>query len=205
MKKKNYLLIFMIVVISFICSGCNGDVTRALREDGFTYNDKDFKCSAFFPANKEDIAYEKVKFFTDAYFVNEDGKLYEINLSTPFASLENCKDAQVTFSIKAIMDDKIAKGFDNKYYSLVGDSKVPKYSEITSSDNNYSTYHILLQQDDVVKVITVDQSNGIYYILRTDGNVYSYTIKKGDRNTAPTVTSSSIAYNQNDFGERIVD
>ena len=31
-----------------------------------------------------------------------------------------------------------------------------------------------------MKVVTANSSTGIYYVLKTDGNVYSYTISKDD-------------------------
>ena len=74
-----------------------------------------------------------------------------------------------------------------------------------SNDNNYLIYQLLLQDDSVVKVTTVDSGNGLYYILLTDGNVYSYTIKRADRNAPPTISGTSIVYNKSTFGERIID
>ena len=204
MKKNKCLKLLVVVFIALICCGCNGDVTRGLRGEGFQYNDKDFKCSPFFKNGKNE-AVEKIKFFTDSYFINEEGKIYEMSLSNQFSSLENCREAQTSIMVKAIMDDVIVKGYDNKYYSLTNKSEVAAYSEIPATDNNYLIYQLLLLEDNVLKVSTVDSNAGLYYSLRTDGNIYAYTIKKGDKDKPPTITSSSIAYNQNDYGERIVD
>lgn len=195
-----------IIMILILCTGCDGDVTRELRRDGFQDSEKKFICSPFFPANKEDVNYEKVKFMTANHIVNQDGKLYEYSASNQFSSSENCREAQVYFSVKAIMDGNVAKGFDNKYYALTASSNNQSlYSEIRSNDNNYLIYQLLLQDDSVVKVTTVDSGNGLYYILLTDGNVYSYTIKRDDRNAPPTISGTSIVYNKSTFGERIID
>lgn len=205
MCRKMILLSFIFLVALF-CTGCDGDITRALRRDGFQNSDKKFICSPFFPKNKDDVDYEKIKFMTSNHIVNQDGKLYEYSASNLFSSSENCIEARAFFSVKAIMDDTIAKGFDNKYYSLSsGSNNQSLYSEIRSNDNNYYIYQLLLQDDSVVKVTTVDSGGGLYYVLKTDGNIYLYTIKKNDRNSLPMIIGSSIVYNQSSYGERIID
>ena len=63
---------------------------------------------------------------------------------------------------------------------------------------------MLLKDIDIVKVTTVDSSNGIYYVLKTDGNIYSYKVSKADRDAPLTVSEMSIVYNESQYG-RIID
>ena len=207
MKKKFYIKYVFIILIIAICTGCNGDVTRSLRGIGYQYNDKVFNCSPFFPKDKDDVNYEKVMFFTASHLINKDGKVYEISLGNEFSSGQNCRVAQTGFSVKAIMDGVVAKGFDNKYYSLTASgSNQTLYSEITNRDNNYQIYYLLLRDDSVLKVTTLDSNAGTYLVLSTDGNIYLYTIKKtNSKDVPPTIGRTSIAYSKNDYGERIVD
>ena len=204
--KSKMVLMSLIFLFLLFCTGCDGDITRELRRDGFQDSEKKFVCTPFFPQNKEDVNYEKIKFMTANHIVNQDGKLYEYSASNQFSSSENCREAQAYFSVKAIMDGIIAKGFDNKYYSLSNSSNNQSlYGEIRSNDNNYLVYQLLLQDDSVIKVTTVDSGNGLYYVLKTDGNIYLYTIKKTDRNSLPVITGTTVVFNQSTYGERIVD
>ena len=81
------------------------------------------------------------------------------------------------------------------------------YSEITTSDENYSLYDLLLKPDDILKVVSgkSDNNNQSYYVLKKNGNVYNYTITKADRNTPPVITNTTIFYSQGDFGGQIID
>ena len=94
---------------------------------------------------------------------------------------------------------------DNKYYYLTSQNNVTQYSEVTATDNSYYIYDLLLKGDDVIKVVTGDSSTGLYYVLKTDGNVYGYIVTQADRNSPPAITSSTIAYNQEDYGGKIID
>ena len=97
------------------------------------------------------------------------------------------------------MDNKIIKGEDDKYYYLEAQNNVPSYTEVPDTDNSYEVYDLLLKDSDVIKVITANSSTGEYYILKTDGNIYSHTITKKDHNTPPQVTAISTVYNKNDY------
>lgn len=203
MKRIFKISIIMSFVLLF-CSACDGDVTRDLRHDGFTVGGE-FICSSFFPENKDDTSYEKIKYLTGTHIVTSEGKLYEINLGQTYANKMNCKLADTQITVKAIFDNKIIKGTDNKYYYLVGENSVSPYTAVTSGDNSYDIYDLLLKGEDVVKAQTANSNTGNYYVLKTDGNVYSITIQKADRNSPATIVSTSVIYNKNDYGNTIID
>ena len=180
--------LFIVIFLIGICCGCNGNTTRDIRHAGFNMSGN-FKCSNFFPKDKEDVNYEKILYMTDSRIINTDGKIYELSLSQPFSNGENCKEADTAITVKAILDSSIIKGTDNKYYYLVGQNSVPSYMEIPNTDNSYAIYDLVLKEEDVVKVITADSSAGIYYVLKRDGNVYSYEITRANHQAPPAITT----------------
>ncbi len=200
MKKKMFLLIIVII----LCTACNGNVTRDIRHSGFTVGNK-FNCSRFFPKNKDDTSYEKIAYMTGTHIINDEGKLYEISLGQPFANKENCKEADTSIKVKALLNWDIVKGSDGKYYYLSTQNNVAMYSEITISDHSYYLYDLLLKDDDVVRVITADGSAGLYYILKTDGNIYGNVIVAPNYNSLPQLVSTQIVFSKSDYGSRIVD
>lgn len=204
MRKINIKYIILFLVVGACCCGCNGNITRDIRHGGFSIAGT-FECSMFYPKNKEDVNYEKIRFMTDSHVINTDGKIYELSLSQKFANNENCKEANTSILVKAIMDGSIIKGIDNKYYYLVGKNDVVSYSEVPNTDNSYYIYDLLLKDDDIVKVITADSSLGIYFILKTDGNVYSYQITKADYNSPPVVSTVSVVYDKLAYDSNIID
>lgn len=201
MKKR---LFVVLVLIIFLCSACNGNVTRDLRHAGFSVGDK-FKCSYFYPNSKNDTGYKKVKYLTNSNIVDEDGNIYDLSLGQVYSNKENCKKSDTSIKVKAIYDNKIIKGMDNKYYYLVSENSVPSFSEVLNTNNSYELYDILLKDNDVVKVITANSSTGIYYVLKTDGNVYSYTISKDDYNSPLKVTGTKIIYDKSNYDSKIID
>lgn len=202
MKKIKFVILAVLVLVC--CSACNGTITREIRHAGFTMGDT-FTCDNFYPKEKEDTNYEKIKYFTGSHLINSEGKIYELSIGQKFANDQNCKVSDTNIVVKAIFDDKIVKGTDNKYYYLVGSNDVPSYSVIPETDNSYLIYDLLLKADDVIKVITANSSTGLYYVLKDDGNIYGYTISKKDYNSLPTVTSTTVAYSKNDYGAKIID
>lgn len=202
--KKQFKLFILCFILLFICCGCNGDVTRDIRHEGFSVG-SNFICDAFYPKNKDDVSYDKIKYFTGSHIINKDGVIYELSLDKPYTSKQNCKVAETNLIVKAIFDNKIIKATDGKYYYLVPQNNVNPYTLIPETDNSYTIYDLLLRQDDVVKAVTANSSTGEYYVLKNDGNVYTYTISKADRNSPAVVTSVSIVYNKNDFGAPITD
>ena len=201
---KKFKFIFLMSFILLFCSACDGDVTRDLRHDGFNYG-SEFNCKYFFPADKEDTSYKKIKYITGTHIIDTNGKLYEISLGQSYANDQNCKEAETQIEVKAIMDGSIVKGTDNKYYYLTAQNNVIQYSEVPTTDNNYYTYDILLKSEDVIKVVTANSSTGLYYILKNDGNVYGVVVSRADRNSPAEITSNAIVYNQADYGGAITD
>lgn len=202
MKKIKFVILAVLILVC--CSACNGTITREIRHAGFSMGDT-FTCDNFYPKEKEDTNYEKIKYFTGSHLINSEGKIYELSLGQKFANDQNCKVSDTNIVVKAIFDDKIVKGTDNKYYYLVGSNDVSSYSVIPETDNSYLIYDLLLKADDVIKVITANSSTGLYYVLKDDGNIYGYTISKKDYNSLPTVTSTTVAYSKNDYGAKIID
>lgn len=203
MKNKIQLaLLFLIICVS--CSGCNGTITRDIRHAGFSVSST-FECSSFYPKDKEDIYYEKILYMTDSRLINTEGKIYEISLSQKYANNQNCKVADTQIRVKAILNNSIVKGMDNKYYYLTGDNNHQSYSEIPETDNSYKTYDLLLKDDDILKVMQVDSSKGIFYVLKKDGNIYSYEITKADYHSDPVVTTISIVCDRAEYGSSIID
>lgn len=202
--KKNSLKVLLVILIMFMCTACNGQVTREIRHAGFSIGNK-FVCAKFFPQDKEDVSYQKIRYFTDSHIIDQNGKIYEISLQQTYQNGENCKDIDTDISVKAIFDNKVIKGTDDKYYYLVGQNDVANYSEIPKTDTSYELYDLLLKDVDIIKVITANSSTGVYYLLKTDGNVYSYTIAKKDYNSPYVVTAVSTVYDKNDYDSKIVD
>jgi len=196
MKKKitGISLLFLII----LCTGCNGTITRDLRHDGFSVSDK-FICDEFYPEKKNDTSYKKVKYMTDKNIIDSNGYIYEISLGQLYSNKQNCKKASTSIVVKAIYDNKIIKGTDNKYYYF------DSYSLIPETDNSYELYKMLLGENNVVKVMTANTDKGIYYLLKSDGNIYSYTITKADYNSPYKIISRTIAYDKSDYGSNIID
>ena len=201
---KNKLKVLVLFLIILLCSACNGSVTRNIRHAGFSVGSK-FICNGFFPENKEDTSYTKIRYFTGNHLIDQNGKIYELSLSQLYQNKQNCKKADTTIIVKAIFDDKIIKGMDDRYYYLIPQNDVSAYSEIPKTDNSYEIYDLLLKEPDVIKITTANSSTGEYYILKTDGNIYSYTITKKDYNEPSSVTAISTVYNKNDYGSKIID
>jgi len=199
--------LFCLVVLGgflLICSGCQGNITRDIRHAGFSMGNE-FLCSKFYPQDKGDTNYSKIRYFTSSNLIDEDGKIYEISLGQNFSNDDNCREAETDIKVVAIYDDKIIKGSDQKYYYLTSSNNVPSYSLVPTTDNSYIIYDLLLKDNGVVKVVTANSSTGTYYVLKTDGNVYSYTISKKDYNSIPVVTSVSVVYDKNEYGANIID
>ena len=202
--KKRIIVISLLFILVFLCSACNGTVTKDIRHDGFSVSDK-FVCDTFYPENKKDTSYKRIKYMTTNNIIDNSGYIYEISLGQLYSNKQNCKKANTDVVVKAIYDDKIIKGTDNKYYYLVGDNGVASYSLVPETDNSYELYNLLLSDVSVVKVVTADSSKGIYYILKNDGTIYSYTINRADYNTPLRVVSRTIAYDKGDYGSSIID
>jgi hypothetical protein len=205
MNKNLFKYCFLLAFIIIGCCGCNGNVTRDIRHAGFSVGST-FKCDDFYPDDKDDTSYKKIKYFLSNQLIDENGGIYELSMGQLYQNKQNCKKADTDIVVKAIFDNKIVKGIDNKYYYLTQQNNVASYSEVTVGDNSYNVYDLLLRDEDVVKVMTADSSNGLYYVLKVDGNIYANVIASQDRNTPPVVVSTQVIYNFVDFGgTRIID
>ena len=201
MKKILKYSIFMVIVLLF-CSSCDGDVTRDLRHAGFTVGDGKFVCDAFFNSNNLS---ERIRYITSYQIITEEGRIYDISLGQVYSNKANCKVADVSFHVKSIFDNKVIRADDGGIYTLVADNNTKPYTLVTSADNSYALYQLLLSGMDVVKVMTADSNNGIYYVLKTDGNVYGYTVSQNDRSEPPSIGGTSIVYSKEDYGGEIID
>lgn len=198
--KNKLIKISLIIILVVLCTACDGNVTRDIRHAGFTIGNK-FVCKDFI-SDKKGIN-GKVKYMTNSHIIDEDGKIYEISLAQKYANEQNCKEANTRLKVKAIFDDKIVKGADDKYYYLVGENDVESYSEVPNTDNSYEIYDMLLQDKNVVKVVTANSSTGLYYLLKNDGNVYANTIVKENNNYE--IQGIKIVYDKSKYGSKIID
>ena len=200
--KKKYLILFLIIL--FFCAGCNGTITRKIRHSGFTVG-SEFNCSVFYPKDNKDIYYSKIKYFTGSHVIDAEGKIYEVSLQIKYSNNENCKEVYTDIRVQAIFDNKIIKGKDNKYYYLFSQDDNPSYTQVPTTDNQYSIYNLLLKDANVVKVQSVSSNSGIYYVLKSDGNVYETVINSQDRNSPPKIVGNNIVYNRLDYNDSIID
>ncbi len=199
MKNFFKLSLFVIVVV-LMCTACQGDVTRALRHEGFSVGNE-FECEVFF---REEGA-ESIKYLTSNNIITPAGTIYEISMGQAYANKSNCKIADTSLKVVSMFDNTVFKAQDGKYYSMVAENNSPAYTQITQNDRSYAIYDLLLKPAENIKAMTADSNNGIYYVLKNDGNVYGLTITQPDRNAAPRITGSVIVYNSADYGGRIID
>jgi len=204
MRNKLFQIGIIILLLLVCCTGCDGNVTRDIRHAGFAVGGK-FVCNPFYAEKKDEVAREKILYFTGSHLINTDGKIYELSLSQTYANGQNCKEADTSIRVKAIFDNKIVKASDGRYYYLVAQNNIPSYTEVPTTDNSYLIYDILLREEDVVKVITADNSIGLYYVLKVDGNIYGNIVNSQDRNTPPRLVSTQIVYDMTDYEGRIID
>ena len=204
MKKTFFKVSILSLLLLLCCTGCDGNVTRDIRHAGFSVGAK-IACDPFFPAKKDEVAREKILYYTGSHIINTDGKIYDLSLGQTYASGQNCREATTSIRVKAIFDNSIVKATDGKYYYLHSNNNVEAYSEVPQTDNSYLIYDILLKEDDVVKVMTADNSIGAYYVLKVDGNIYENIVTAQDRNSPPKLVSTRIMYDMTDFEGRIID
>ena len=203
--KKKIVRFWLLLFLVLLCTACDGDVTRDIRHAGFSLAGE-FTCNVVFPASKEDVSYARIRYFTGSHMILEDGRIFELSLGQVYTNKQNCREAEShNLRVKAILDNRIIKATDNKYYYLTAENNVTPYSEVTTADNNYDLYDLLLRDENTVKVQTADSSQGLYYLLFADGNVYADIITKADRNSPPLITSTSVVYDKADYGAIIRD
>ena len=201
--KKILKFSLMFIIIMFFCTGCDGTITREIRKSGFTVGGK-FICDEFYPENSEDIYYNRIQYFTGSHLIDQDGKIYELSFSQKYMNEQNCQQANTSIQVKAILDNKVVKSIDNRYYYLGSQSNAESYTQIPTTDNSYAIYDILLRDENVIKVQTAS-SNGGYYVLKSDGNVYEIIVNQKDRNAPPTISSINIIFDKEEYGGYIID
>ena len=181
--KNNIVKILFLFVIIVLLTGCDGNVTRDIRHAGYTLNSTTFTCSALMPKDKEDISYEKIKYYNNSYLITEDGEIYEVSIDLKYSNKENCKKAESPFLVDGIFGD-IARGKDGSIYPL---------------------YKLLLGDKNNLKIQTTDNNTGSYLVLKSDGNIYNYIVSRTQDNKDYVVVGSSLAYSKTEFGGNILD
>lgn len=201
--KRKIKVGMLILVIAGMCCGCGvlyASTTRDIRHSGFSLSGAEFECPELFPSSN---GYTTIEFLTSTHAITNDGNVYSLSLSQVYSNEKNCMASTLSTTVVSIFDSKVVKGRDGKLYYLTAVDKSPAYSVVPTSDSDYYLYKLILGDENVVKVVSVDQSSGIYYVLKNDGNVYNYVVSKNGNNVS--LTSTSIVYNKNDYGGSIVD
>lgn len=202
MKKKVGLIAFLSLA-TILLTGCDGNVTREIRHTGFNLSNNEFMCSELMPIGNSTEPNDKILFMNETYAITENGKLYDISLSQSYSNNQNCKKISFNQDIIAYMDSSILKGEDNKFYYAPGTTNTTPLTEVTANDSNYQLYTLLLGNENVKKVITVNSNTGIYYVLENDGVVYQYTITRQDYSAPYTLVSKEPVYEKDKYGEII--
>ncbi|MBQ6539076.1 MAG: hypothetical protein IJL76_02230 [Bacilli bacterium] len=196
--KNKIRLISSLLIVCLLITGCNGTITRDIRRDGYTVQSNKFTCSFFINKSKEENTTEKVKFLTANYIISETGNIYEINISGLYSNDMNCRKPGmsaysntpiINVPVVAILDQSIVKGSDGWFYYLDTNDAAARYTRVTSADKEYSLYKLLLAEADVVKVVTVNSNINSYWVLKKDGAIYNYILKKEDNTDKYVLTN----------------
>ncbi len=193
----------LFLTVFFLCCGCDvaySGTTRDIRHSGFTISGAEFECPALLPSLK---GYEGIKYLTSSHAITNDGTIYLLSLSQPYSNNYNCKIADFSVKAEAVFDGKVIRGNNGKLYHLMASGEYPAFSELTNRESDYVFYKTILGDNGVLKVITADSGSNLYYVLKSDGNIYNYVVEKGD-GTAK-ILSTSIAYGKSSYGGNIVD
>ena len=198
MKRFFRISLFALCLFT-ICVGCEGDVTRALRHNGYSLSSKKkLVCNVFF--GKE--ATEHVRFLTSTHAITDDGVLYELSPNVKYSNEQNCRKAATDIQVKALYGESVALATNGKIYNLVATNEAAAYTEIGPTNNAYEQYKLLFTQTNAVKFVATG-SDGVVYGLSPDGNVYGYTLQKEDNNGPLKIVGTVIAYNKMDYGNII--
>lgn len=196
-------VIILSLLLAIICAGCSivyADTTRDIRHSGFSLSSQEFECPVLLPDSDD---YMKTKFLTSTYSITTDGSIYLLSMGQKYSNELNCKKANFSHKVVSVFDSSVVKADDGKMYYLASTGEHASFSQVTSDDSDYVIYDIILKDEEVVKVITVDQENGHYYVLKTDGNVYNFVVSKN--NGVASLVSSSIVYSKSNYGDNIID
>jgi len=198
--RKKAVCFFAILGMIVFCGGCNGTITRDIRHSGFSISGSQFVCDDVF---SKEIVYQEIFYLDSSFLITKNGNVYEVSLEQKYSNKQNCKKVEVPTNFIAVLDNKIAKGSDNKLYYLTASSNLEKYSEVTPADNSYEIYSLLFSDDGVIKVITVNQSTGTYFFLKNDGNVYKSVISRDNYQSPYRLISTSVVYDSAEYGNII--
>ena len=202
MKKKYFIIILLMVIM---CTGCNGTITREIRESGFSVSDSLIECPILVNKNHDDGTYDKVRFLSDYFAISEAGNIYELSLGGLYSNDMNCRKGGKDIKVKAIYNNMVVRDNNGDFYYLFGNNDVAAYSKVEKEDQFYSLYKILLGED-VVKSVVVNANSYNYYVLKEDGNVYNYILDY-DRTTGvySLVKDDEIVYSKSKFNGSIID
>ena len=212
MSKKSFCKIIFVFVLVFLVTGCrHGPTTRGIRRSGFNIGNAMFECQEFLPEQQSifeelftdtppDTDYTRIWYMDESRIITDTGVIYDYVLGGTFSNNKSCKQAEFTKNVVAVMDNKIVKASDGNLYYFSDSGQAAIYSRVTSEDNSLKTYQILFEDPSVIKVITIDDSNGIYYLLKRNGNVYKYVITKSYSNEPPSLKSSEIVFSKSAYG-----
>lgn len=207
--KNKFKFIIIALFMLLLTSGCAmryAQTTRDIRHAGYSVSNADFNCPTLFP--DEEVGYERIKYITSSYAITTDGKFYILSLGKEFQNGLNCKRPPNLESkrVKALVDGKLVLCDDNKLYAITGEKAFTEYS---FSENDFGLYRALLNDNSIVKAVSVGSQDNTYsfYALKTDGSVYSVIYGKSgnSNNTVYTKLSDVPAYNKTAYGGDIVD
>lgn len=198
--KNKIKVVIVFLVVCFICTGCMGDVTRGIRHAGFTLSSNEFSCSLLL-SNTSDVTYQKLKYVSTTQAITSDGKIYDLSLGQKFSNEQNCKGSDFPRKVTAILDDSIVKGDDDNFYYLSGENM---YSQVSENDSSYGIYTVLFEDATVKRAITADGNNGVYLVLKSDGNIYKFVIVRNNTQSPYTLANSEIVYSKGRYG-KIID
>ena len=196
-NKKIFLFSLLTIILCVTCTGCVGDITRGIRHAGFAPSSANFKCKYLLPEDEDNSLYRRLFFLSGNMAITDTGKVYELSFDRTFSNNENCRPASFSKEIVAIMDGSIGKTKDGHFYQLKGGGI---YTGVPSDSKNYSLYKILLGSPSVKKAFTVDSENGIYYVLKKDGNVYRMVVRKENYKSPYELVVSETKYSSVRYG-----
>lgn len=204
--KKKIKLLGLFLGILLISAGCDmkyADTNRAIRHSGFSLSGTEFVCKGLMPEEDETVL-DPIRFLGSNYAITNSGAIYILSLGQYFSSEENCLKQEFSTNppLKAVgvFNNEIVKMDNGKLFKIGA-----PLTEIPADDNNYTLYSLIFSDSTVVKAVTADDNLGHYYALKTDGNIYNIVISKRNGSNPQTILSTSIVYNQNDYGGKIID
>lgn len=197
--KKGFKVIGLLLLIAFVCCGCDmiyASTTRDIRHSGFALSGAELECDALL----DNPEYDRVKFLTGSHVIMESGSVYSLSIGQKYSNNQNCMASPLTSKVVALFDENVVKTEDGKFYYLVRNGDSAAYSTVPTTESNYGLYQSIFSDTNVLKVKTVDSSNGVYYVLKTDGNVYKYILNKEF-----SIQGTAVVYSNSSYHGKIVD